>query len=60
MTHNTRIISFMEKAIAKIKNPESDEDLYATLRALAAVANNEAKKVKAELGLFSDEMDMNQ
>ena len=54
MVPSDRIIRVLEAAIQEIKEPKSDQDLYQSLRLLAAVANQEAKNVLSTITMNQD------
>lgn len=49
MMVNDRIVRVLEVAVQEIKEPKSDKELYQTLRLIAAIAKQEAKKVLINL-----------
>jgi len=49
MMVNDRIVRVLEAAIQEIKEPKSDNDLYKSLRLIAAIAKQESKKVLVEM-----------
>lgn len=51
MTQNERIVKTLENGVNRIKTAETTEDLYLTLRTIAAVAKQESKRVLIEINL---------
>jgi hypothetical protein len=49
VTQNERIIKALENGVNRLRTAESNEELYMTLRTIAAIAKQESKRVLAEI-----------